>query len=146
MEFRKIKYPCDANEEVDNNWFTFGEDEGSVDINNQEIEIWANEVINDIKKQLENNVENPYSLRASGNTIVIGLFSQDIHDDVWNDNNYITIMVAKNYKQGDFFIGDLRKKNTNKEKDSFIKVELNNDYDLQNLIKDFDIFIKRKGI
>ena len=76
----------------------------AVNIDNEQITEWINSCIESVKKQLENNVESPYAFRASGDTIVICFYSQDIDDNVFDDNNYFSVIVAKNYESADFFI------------------------------------------
>ena len=42
-------------------------------------------------------------------------FSQDIEDDVFNDSNYFSVIVAKNYESADLFIEDIKKGEKDKE-------------------------------
>lgn len=114
MEIRKIKYPYEPDSEHDNMWYKFGQSDGAVNIDNNKIENWINECVQSVKQQLENGIESPYSFCASGNTIVICFYSQDAQD-VFDDNNYFSIVVAKNYEQGDFFINDLKIESSNGE-------------------------------
>ena len=108
MEIRKIKYPYEPDSEHDNVWYKFGQSDGAVSVDNNRIENWINECVQSVKQQLENGIESPYSFCASGDTMVICFYSQD-------DNNYFSIIVAKNYEQGDFFISDLKIEGSNGE-------------------------------
>ena len=47
--------------------------------------------------------------------MVICFFSQDIEDDVFNDSNYFSVIVAKNYESADLFIEDIKKGEKDKE-------------------------------
>ena len=114
MEIRKIKYPYEPDSEHDNMWYKFGQSDGAVNINNNKIENWINECVQSVKQQLENGIESPYSFGASGDTMVICFYSQDAQE-VFDDNNYFSIIVAKNYEQGDFFISDLKIEDSNGE-------------------------------
>ena len=114
MEIRKIKYPYEPDSEHDNVWYKFGQSDGAVNINNNKIENWINECVQSVKQQLENGIESPYSFCASGDTIVICFFSQDVQDNVFDDDNYFSVIVAKNYEQGDFFINDIKITDSNK--------------------------------
>ena len=114
MEIRKIKYPYEPDSEHDNMWYKFGQSYGAVNINNNKIENWINECVQSVKQQLENGIESPYSFCASGDTMVICFYSQDAQE-VFDDNNYFSIIVAKNYEQGDFFISDLKIEDSNGE-------------------------------
>ena len=108
MEIKKIKYPSD-------DFYKFGISDYAVDIDDERIEEWVNECVESVKEQLENEVESPYAFRASGNTMVICFFSQDIEDDVFNDGNYFSVIVAKNYESADLFIADIKKSEKDKE-------------------------------
>lgn len=108
MEIKKIKYPSD-------DFYKFGISDYAVDIDDEQIEEWVNECVESVKEQLENEVESPYAFRASGNTMVICFFSQDIEDDVFNDSNYFSVIVAKNYESADLFIEDIKKGEKDKE-------------------------------
>lgn len=108
MEIKKIKYPSD-------DFYKFGTSDYAVDIDDEQIEEWVNECVESVKEQLENEVESPYAFRASGNTMVICFFSQDIEDDVFNDSNYFSVIVAKNYESADLFIEDIKKGEKDKE-------------------------------
>ena len=108
MEIKKIKYPSD-------DFYKFGISDYAVDIDDERIEEWVNECVESVKEQLENEVESPYAFRASGNTMVICFFSQDIEDDVFNDGNYFSVIVAKNYESADLFIEDIKKDKKDKE-------------------------------
>lgn len=108
MEIKKIKYPSD-------DFYKFGISDYAVDIDNEQIEEWVNECVENVKRQLENKVESPYAFKASGNTMVICFFSQDIEEDVFDDNNYFSVVVAKNYESADFFIEDIKEKNKDEE-------------------------------
>ena len=108
MEIKKIKYPSD-------DFYKFGISDYAVDIDDEQIEEWVNECVESVKEQLENEVESPYAFRASGNTMVICFFSQDIEDDVFNDSNYFSVIVAKNYESADLFIADIKKSEKDKE-------------------------------
>ena len=108
MEIKKIKYPSD-------DFYKFGISDYAVDIDDERIEEWDNECVESVKEQLENEVESPYAFRASGNTMVICFFSQDIEDDVFNDGNYFSVIVAKNYESADLFIEDIKKDKKDKE-------------------------------
>lgn len=114
MEIRKIKYPYEPDSEHDNMWYKFGQSDGAVNINNNKIENWINECVQSVKQQLENGIESPYSFCASGDTMVICFYSQDAQE-VFDDNNYFLVIVAKNYEQGDFFISDLKIEGSNGE-------------------------------
>ena len=114
MEIRKIKYTYESDSEHDNMWYKFGQSDGAVNINNNKIENWINECVQSVKQQLENGIESPYSFCASGDTMVICFYSQDAQE-VFDDNNYFSIIVAKNYEQGDFFISDLKIEDSNGE-------------------------------
>lgn len=108
MEIKKIKYPSD-------DFYKFGISDYAVDIDDEQIEEWVNECVESVKKQLENEVESPYAFRASGNTMVICFFSQDIEEDVFDDSNYFSVVVAKNYESADLFIEDIKKDKKDKE-------------------------------
>lgn len=114
MEIRKIKYPYEPDSEHDNMWYKFGQLDGTVNIDNNKIENWINECVQSVKQQLENGIESPYSFCASGDTIVICFYSQDAQE-IFDENNYFSVIVAKNYEQGDFFISDLKIEGTNGE-------------------------------
>ena len=114
MEIRKIKYPYEPDSEHNNMWYKFGQSDGAVNVSNNRIENWINECVQSVKRQLENGIESPYSFCASGDTMVICFYSQDAQE-VFDDNNYFSIIVAKNYEQGDFFISDLKVESTNGE-------------------------------
>ena len=114
MEIRKIKYPYEPDSEHDNMWYKFGQSDGAVNVSNNRIENWINECVQSVKRQLENGIESPYSFCASGDTMVICFYSQDAQE-VFDDNNYFSIIVAKNYEQGDFFISDLKIEGSNGE-------------------------------
>ena len=114
MEIRKIKYPYEPDSEHDNMWYKFGQSDGAVNINNNKIENWINECVQSVKQQLENGIESPYSFCASGDTMVICFYSQDAQE-VFDDNNYFSIIIARNYEQGDFFISDLKIEGSNGE-------------------------------
>ena len=109
MEIRKIKYPYDMDREGENGWYKFGQSDGAVKISDEKVEKWINDCIQSVKEQLENGIEHPYSFTASGDTMVICFFSQDCEDDVFDDDNYFVVIVAKNYEEGNFFIGDVKK-------------------------------------
>lgn len=108
MEIKKIKYPSD-------DFYKFGISDYAVDIDDEQIEEWVNECVESVKEQLENEVESPYAFRASGNTMVICFFSQDIEEDVFDDSNYFSVVVAKNYESADLFIEDIKKDKKDKE-------------------------------
>ena len=114
MEIRKIRYPYEPDSEHNNMWYKFGQLDGTVNIDNNKIENWINECVQSVKQQLENGIESPYSFCASGDTMVICFYSQDAQE-VFDDNNYFSIIVAKNYEQGDFFISDLKIEGSNGE-------------------------------
>lgn len=114
MEIRKIKYPYEPDSEHDNMWYKFGQSDGAVNVSNNRIENWINECVQSVKQQLENGIESPYSFCASGDTMVICFYSQDAQE-VFDDNNYFSIIVARNYEQGDFFISDLKIEGSNGE-------------------------------
>lgn len=116
MEIRKIKYPSEE-------FYKFGIAEGAVRVDDEQISEWINICIESVKAQLENKVESPYAFRASGDTIVICFYSQDIEEDVFNDSNYFSVIVAKNYESADFFIGDIKKRNKEDEI-SFLKEQI----------------------
>ena len=106
MEIRKVKYPYDKNIDGENDWYKFGQSEGAVKISDERIEKWVNDSINYVKEQLENGVKSPYSYTASGDTMVICFYSQDCEENVFDDDNYFVVIVAKNYEEGNFFISD----------------------------------------
>ena len=108
MEINRINYPSD-------DFYKFGESHYAVDIDDEQIEEWVNECVISVKEQLEEGIESPYAFRASGNTMVICFFSQDIEDDVFNDSNYFLVIVAKNYESADLFIEDIKKGEKDKE-------------------------------
>lgn len=110
MEIRKIKYPYMPDGEGENEWYKFGQSDGAVKVNDERIEQWVNECVYNVKTQLEHGVESPYAFSASGDTIVICFFSRDVEDDVFDDDNYFTVIVAKNYEEGTFFLSDIKKK------------------------------------
>ena len=114
MEIRKIKYPYEPDSEYDNVWYRFGQSDGAVSVDNNRIENWINECVQSVKQQLENGIESPYSFCASGDTIVICFYSQD-SQEIFDENNYFSVIVAKNYEQGDFFISDLKVESTSGE-------------------------------
>ena len=114
MEIRKIKYPYEPDSEYDNVWYRFGQSDGAVSVDNNRIENWINECVQSVKQQLENGIESPYSFCASGDTIVICFYSQDAQE-IFDENNYFSVIVAKNYEQGDFFISDLKVESTSEE-------------------------------
>ena len=114
MEIRKIRYPYEPDSEHNNMWYKFGQLDGTVNIDNNKIENWINECVQSVKQQLENGIESPYSFCASGDTIVICFYSQDAQE-IFDENNYFSVIVAKNYEQGDFFISDLKIEGTNGE-------------------------------
>lgn len=89
MFYKRIKYPSE-------DFYSF---KNGKEINNNEIEEWINEGICRVKEQLEQNVESPYYFCASGNTIVFVFFSQDVEDNVFDENNYFNIIVAKGYEE-----------------------------------------------
>lgn len=101
MELKKIKYPS-------KNFYKFGVREGAVKVDDEEITKWINICIESVKEQLENKVESPYAFRASGDTIVICFYSQDIEDNIFDDSNYFSVIVAKNYESADFFISEIK--------------------------------------
>lgn len=115
MEIRKIKYPYEPDSEHNNVWYKFGQSDGAVKVDNKQIEEWINNCVKDVKKALENGEQSPYSFVASGDTFVVCFYSQDMQDNVFDDNNYFSIIVAKNYEQGDFFISDLKIEGSNGE-------------------------------
>lgn len=106
MEIGRIKYPSK------DNFYQFGVNEGAVTIEDDEIERWINETVNTVKTELENGESYPYAFIASGNTIVFCFYSQDNEEDVFADENYFNIIVAKNYEEGMFTIEDLKKEKT----------------------------------
>lgn len=122
MEIRKIKYPYDADSEGENEWYKFGSSDGAVNVEDERVEEWVNDCINSVKEQLENGIESPYAFTASGNTMVICFYSQDCQDDVFDDDNYFVVVVAKNYEEGNFFISDIKKKEKKEYKEDRLKV------------------------
>lgn len=114
MEIRKIEYPYEPDSEHDNVWYKFGQSDGAVSVDNNRIENWINECVQSVKQQLENGIESPYSFCASGDTIVICFYSQDAQE-IFDENNYFSVIVAKNYEQGDFFINDIKIEGSSKE-------------------------------
>lgn len=115
MEIRKVKYPYEMDSEQNNMWYKFGQSDGAVRIDDEQIDEWVNDCIQRVKIQLENGIESPYSFCASGDTIVICFYSQDVQDNVFDDDNYFSVIVAKNYEQGDFFISDLKDEGSNEK-------------------------------
>lgn len=115
MEIRKVKYPYEMDSEQNNMWYKFGQSDGAVRIDDEQIDEWVNDCIQRVKIQLENGIETPYSFCASGDTIVICFFNQDVQDNVFDDDNYFSVIVAKNYEQGDFFISDLKDEGSNEK-------------------------------
>lgn len=115
MEIRKVKYPYEVDFEQNNMWYKFGQSDGAVRIDDEQIDEWVNDCIQRVKIQLENGIETPYSFCASGDTIVICFYSQDVQDNVFDDDNYFSVIVAKNYEQGDFFISDLKDEGSNEK-------------------------------
>lgn len=115
MEIRKVKYPYEMDSEQNNMWYKFGQSDGAVRIDDEQIDEWVNDCIQRVKIQLENGIETPYSFCASGDTIVICFYSQDVQDNVFDDDNYFSVIVAKNYEQGDFFISDLKDEGSNEK-------------------------------
>ena len=115
MEIRKVKYPYEVDSEQNNMWYKFGQSDGAVRIDDEQIDEWVNDCIQRVKIQLENGIETPYSFCASGDTIVICFYSQDVQDNVFDDDNYFSVIVAKNYEQGDFFISDLKDEGSNEK-------------------------------
>lgn len=106
MEIKRIKYPSLES------FYKFGINEGAVTIEDEEIEDWINEVVDNVKKDLENGERNPYSFVASGNTMVFCFYSQDCESEVFADENYFTVIIAKQYEEGTFTIEDLKKEKT----------------------------------
>lgn len=104
VKIKRINYPSE-------DFYKFGQSEGAVRVPDDVIEEWINEGINNVKAQLENGVESPYSYSASGDTMVMVFYSQDCEDDVFDDDNYFEVIVAKNYEEGSFFISDIKKDN-----------------------------------
>lgn len=98
MEFKRVNYPSE-------DFFHFGD---GVKVPDDVIENWVNEGIESVKKQLEEGVDSPYSLRATGDSIVIVFFSQDCEEDMYDGSNYFEVIVAKNYEEASFFIEDIR--------------------------------------
>lgn len=125
MEIKKIKYPSEE-------FYKFGINEFAVNIDDEQITEWINSCVESVKNQLENKVESPYAFRASGDTIVICFYSQDIEDNVFDDDNYFSVIVAKNYESADFFIGDIKKR----EKDEEINSLKNQIKELQKKIEE----------
>ena len=62
-------------------FYKFGESHYAVDIDDEQIEEWVNECVISVKEQ----------------------------DDVFNDSNYFSVIVAKNYESADLFIEDIKK-------------------------------------
>lgn len=141
MEIKRIKYGEGRNDDF---WYKFGVNDGAVHIDDNTIENWVNQVINNVKSQLEEGVESPYSFVSSGDTIVFGFFSQDDQEDVFSDDNYFVVIVAKNYEEGSFFISDIKKENTSLN-DRTLEELLKNLGDYEKFItKDYEIEIKRR--
>lgn len=115
MEIRKVKYPYEMDSEQNNMWYKFGQSDGAVKIDDEQIDEWVNDCIQRVKIQLESGIESPYSFCASGDTIVICFYSQDVQDNVFDDDNYFSVIVAKNYEQRDFFISDLKDEGSNEK-------------------------------
>lgn len=153
MEIRRIKYPYEPDGEGENEWYGFGKSEGAVKISDEQIEKWVNECVHNVKTQLEHGVESPYSFTSSGNTMVICFFSQDVEDNVFDDDNYFVVIVAKDYEEGTFFINDLKKKEESFE-DKVRKATIgelidelsNNKFGNKKIIKagDYEIEIKER--
>ena len=40
--------------------------------------------------------------------MVIVCYSQDCKDNIFDDNNYFIVIVARNYEEGNFFISDVK--------------------------------------
>lgn len=104
VKIKRVNYPSE-------DFYRFGQSEGAVRVPDDVIEEWINEGVNNVKTQLENGVESPYSYSASGDTMVMVFYSQDCEDDVFDDDNYFEVIVAKNYEEGSFFISDIKKDN-----------------------------------
>lgn len=102
MEIERIKYPSKE-------FYKYGEEDGAVRVDDKRIEEWINDSIQSVKTQLENGVESPYSFVASGDSIVICFYSMDVDENTFDDENYFSVIVARGYEQGDFFIGDIKK-------------------------------------
>lgn len=100
MIFRKIKYPSN-NEE----FYSF---KNGVKIEDEQIEKWINEGIKSVKEQLEEGISAPYYYSGSGDTFVAVFFSQDIEEEVFADENYFIVIVARGYEEGTYFIEDLK--------------------------------------
>lgn len=98
MILKKVKYPSE-------DFYSF---ENGKKIDNECIEKWINEGIKKVQEQLEYGVEAPHYLCGSGDTVVMVFFSQDIEDNVFDDNNYFDIIVAKKYENFSPTIGELR--------------------------------------
>ena len=94
MEIKRIQYPSDE-------FYKFGASKDAGIIKDSEIEGWINECVESVKRQLENGVESPYAFQACGNSIVICFFSQEVEDNVFDGNNFFSVIVAKNYEEGD---------------------------------------------
>lgn len=122
MEIKKIKYPYHY--EDYNAWYKFGDSEGAVHIRDSEVEEWVNSAIQSVKTQLENGIDHPYSFQASGDTIVWCFFSQDVEENVFDDDNYFVVIVARNYEEGNFFVKDIKENNNNENEIEEIKKEI----------------------
>jgi hypothetical protein len=145
MELKKIKYPL--NEE----FYHFGQSEGSVKIKDNEIEEWINECVKSVKSQLEDGIGSPYSYVASGDTIVICFFSADVQDDIFDDSNYFTVIVARDYESADLSIGDLKKTQMDSIEEMILKEilnstkENNSKYDISTYnFGDYEVTVKKK--
>ena len=137
MKIRKIIYPS-------NEFYEFGKSTNSVDISNEDIENWINEGIQNIIKQLKNKIESPYYVQASGNTIVI-IFYFDEGEVNGERNDYFEVIVAKNYKEGSFWIKDINDTGKNIE-DMTIKELIQRSKNGENIfnVNGYDINIKER--
>lgn len=133
MELRRIKYPSE-------DFFSF---KNGVNIGDKTIEEWVNKCVETVKEGLKQGDDSPYAFTASGNTIVFVTYSQDVEDDVFADENYFNIIVAKGYEEGMLTIGELKEEETQticmstncKLKDSCNK-------NIKNIKPDVDTFTK----
>lgn len=121
VKIKRVNYPSE-------DFYRFGQSEGAVRVPDDVIEEWINEGVNNVKTQLENGVESPYSYSASGDTMVMVFYSQDCEDDVFDDDNYFEVIIAKNYEEGSFFISDIKQ---DKYKEDKLKMLQNQIDDLQ---------------
>lgn len=101
INIKKIEYPSSE-------FYKFGVSDGALRVPDDVIEDWINQGVDSVKAQLENGEESPFTFYASGDSMVIVFYSQDCKDNMFDDNNYFIVIVARNYEEGDFFISDVK--------------------------------------